>query len=139
MSMRTQAACLKASSASRRFAYAAYLVLDNREGQVQQHQIFTHSVEAIAAGFAIAAHHGRTIIVRQHDRVADEAVLHFFTIKKGAWQGLYEDGQTGLRKAYPYRAERLFRINEKLTEPWSWTPGCDVVGGDRDLIEGVLS
>jgi hypothetical protein len=69
-------------------------------------------------------------IVLETDVVTERMMQHVYTVRKGAWQGRFNDKGV---KQYPYRAECLASFEVISFEPalrWRWTPDADVIGGD---------
>lgn len=133
---RTEAACLAASERAIRMgpSFTAWRILDN--GEACPERLFAATLPEIERELANEGTHQHRYVVRETDPINGKATLHFYTIRKGAWKGHYSHNRA--RKVYPYTADRLLSMKVNAfdpVEPWRWTPGCDVVGIDRDLVE----
>jgi hypothetical protein len=77
-----------------------------------------------------SAWHKMFFIVLETDVVTERRTQHIYTVRKGAWQGRFDDKGV---KQYPYRAECLASFEVISFEPalrWSCTRDADVIGGD---------
>jgi len=72
------------------------------------------------------------------DAVSGTGALHTYRVKQSSkYQRVpHEDGTT--RTIKPLEPEHLVTRDVKVftpVEPWRWTPGADVVGVDRQIVE----
>ena len=88
---------------------------------------------------ASSCSHKDHFLVKQTDRATGRATLHLFYVKQKAATWL-RDPATGIPKQVrPLEAEHRFSVPVEAfapVEPWRWSPGCDVVGIDRSMVEG---
>ena len=123
-----------------RRTFEAWRVLSAGNSQVEYIPEGTIGAEAIAQALACEGSFGSTLLIRETDSVAGTAKLHAFKVRRGSWRGRYAEGLN--RKIYPYNADPLFSVEVKAFDPvtpWRWTPGCDAVGRDPNIIEGAAA
>lgn len=87
---------------------------------------------------AQSCHHKDTLVVLEVDHVTRTQTQHAYRIVRKAAKWI-RDPVTGLeQRINPLEASPLFSMAVKSfapVEPWRWSPGADVVGVDRTLID----
>ena len=87
---------------------------------------------ALQSAQLVCSHKDRLFIL-QTDRRSGDKMLHCYVIKQGARQ------YRGITEGWvcPLKADPLFSmpvIDFAPDEPWTWSPGADVVGFDRSEV-----
>lgn len=137
---RTKDACLKSVQAEQRarplvrHAYQAWCILDNGRGECSP--VDVSDVGTLSGALAkVPLIHKQHVMIRETDTMTGKSVEHLYAVKARKQWVRAEDGTTR-NVAVPY-ADRLFsmaRNGEMPAEPWSWSPGADVVGIDRNEV-----
>ena len=119
-------------------SYTAWRVLSDR--QSERMAVIAASLDAAVAEIAPRCRHKDHFIIAEQDALSGRTTAHFYTVKrKSAPRYVYRDHQT--HRTNDLYAERLFGLAVNAfepVEPWSWSPGADVVGRD-EAIEGAAS
>lgn len=121
-----------------RFAYSIWLKGDDHR-LAHREQISAASLAQIEERLCHPFYQRATIFVLENDSVNEVLTLHTYRVRKGQWLGRYDEQH---RKAYPYKADRLFSLPVETfepVEPWRYEPGCDVVGAGATIIEGSVA
>lgn len=87
-----------------------------------------------------AFQHKDTLALLITDTVSGKQIVHFYAIRQDTKAPYIFDKEKGRAvKAKRYYPDPIFSmaVSEfSPVEPWRWTPGADVVGHDRNMIEG---
>ena len=141
---RTEAACLAASMAMQRATpykpANAFTVLAWTEGGTP---IDVSAAADVKEAADIAAnrvgHKGGFVLLQTHDGTNRQA-CRFCRVKRSTKHHTYRPALDGGNPVREGKLEAVEVFAMAVTafapvEPWKWTPGCDVVGIDRTLIE----
>lgn len=94
-----------------------------------------HEARDAAAQFCKHKDH---FLIKRTDRATGEAMLHCYYVKQKAPTWVRKPGFAHVVQVRPLEAELRFSMAVNAfapVEPWRWTPGADVVGIDRDVVE----
>lgn len=85
-------------------------------------------------GALMSCQHKDTLFLLHTDRISGNKMLHCYVIRQG--KRIYRGALEGW--VAPLKPDLVFSmpvIDFAPVEPWRWTPGCDVVGADRGVID----
>lgn len=86
----------------------------------------------------LSCHHKDTLVILESDQARRKQTQHAYRIVRKAAKWV-RDPVTGLeQRITPLDATPLFSMAVAVFEPvtpWRWSPGADVVGVDRTLLE----
>ena len=82
-------------------------------------------------------------MIRVSDLVTSRVMTHFYAIKRESKSQWRRDPATGqsvcTARLYPVLEFSMAANTFEPTEPFAWSPGCDPVGIDRNIIEGTAA
>lgn len=145
--VRTQRACLEAATAAIRATpmgetFQAWRFSPDNP-RCEGDPIDMTGVRSLsAAQIAVTAHvfHKDKVAILVTDEVTQRRVVHFYAVKRKSPAPRRWDAENLRYVAAPAEyLDPLFSMAASRfapVEPWRWSPGCDVVGIDRNTIEG---
>ena len=97
--------------------------------------------EAVSAALVgNALQHKDALVVLVTDTVSKKRMAHFYAIKQDTKAPYVFDKEKGkavkAKRFYPAALFSMAVSEFSPVEPFRWSPGADVVGADRDMIEG---
>jgi hypothetical protein len=110
--------------------------LDAHGKHALPHEVATCSLAELERQVAHATYFGATFFVVETGTISRKSVLHVYRIRRGS-KAIGYDPVTG-NKRYAHTADKLFALPVDAfepTQPWRWSPGADVVGGDPNVID----
>ena len=137
---RTAAALLK--PVNRTSLSAWRLSPDNPRHEARPLPIDNHlPLTQLAQELAVHCQHKDHFAIRVLDMVTGKAVVHFYAIKRESKAQWRRDPATGqsvcVARLYPVLLFSMAALAFEPNEAFAWAPGADVVGADRNIIEGV--
>ena len=119
-----------------RHTFAVWRILES--GQHYPLHISATTLGDIVAEAADQCGHKQQFLIRQTDSVTGAIVLRIHQIKQGKEVWLNVPGVAHAIKSYrknPALICTMLVESFEPAEPWKWTPGADVVGVDRTIVE----
>jgi hypothetical protein len=83
--------------------------------------------------------HKDVLFILHRDGLTGDKTLHCYAIRQGKPEWVRKPGFAHVVQVKPLKADPLFVLPVRQfdpVEPWSHTPGCDVVGMDRETVDG---
>ncbi|QCI93358.1 hypothetical protein [Novosphingobium sp. EMRT-2] len=136
---RTRAACfdsVKADMRARplvRHTYRAWHIMDSTECAAIDVADATTLAEALGK---VPLFHKRHFVIHETDTITGKTVAHFYQVKETKkWLKCPDTGVTR-NVGVPYSVKLFAMAMDAFdpVEPWSWSPGADVVGADRNEV-----
>ena len=137
---RTEAACLAARPETLTTTFQAWRVRDTSIATPLGMEPCASLKEAVSAAAASCGHKDH-LIVLEVKPISGKAMAHFHAIKRESKSLWRRDPVTGeaanIARLYPVLLFSMEVTSFSPAKPFHWSPGCDVVGIDRTLVEAA--